>query len=312
VLYHPSKTKECEIYFEIKSWKKKEKEKRKEGWKPTRSMRSRMEGLHLESWRLRISPLVRNPWRPSNFSFRWGGRGELAFSTPMIIIIIILVLYNSLCRYYLGSSSVVCSSKKPNNRYESPWENSLVSTAIAKNPSCSCCLSPSLSLSLCVCVSLAEAEMAISGASVSKRPKEGTKRGDQIQDQLWGWVVVKLGKQERKKERGNLQRKSLTAKGSLFLFLSFSLFCVGLESKEHNTFWESKRNSKAKQSKAKQRKKEKQGGSSSSSSSSWVLVKSFGSSPLFLFWVAKFLHRGQSKAKQKWSVILWYRVFFLN
>jgi hypothetical protein len=105
-------------------------------------------------------------------------------------------------------------------------------------------------------VSLAEAEMAISGASVSKRPKEGTKRGDQIQDQLWGWVVVKLGKQERKKERGNLQRKSLTAKGSLFLFLSFSLFCVGLESKEHNTFWESKRNSKAKQSKAKQRKKE--------------------------------------------------------
>jgi hypothetical protein len=28
--------------------------------------------------------------------------------------------------------------------------------------------------------------------------------------------------------------------------------------------------------------------------------------------VAKFLHRGQSKAKQKWSVILWYRVFFLN
>jgi hypothetical protein len=83
-------------------------------------------------------------------------------------------------------------------------------------------------------------------------------------------VVVKLGKQERKKERGNLQRKSLTAKGSLFLFLSFSLFCVGLESKEHNTFWESKRNSKAKQIKAKQkkeRKKEKQGGSSSSSSS---------------------------------------------
>jgi hypothetical protein len=34
----------------------------------------------------------------------------------------------------------------------------------------------------------------------------------------------------------------LTAKGSLFV--SFP-FCVGLESKEHNTFWESKRNSKA-------------------------------------------------------------------
>jgi hypothetical protein len=35
------------------------------------------------------------------------------------------------------------------------------------------------------------------------------------------------------------------------------LFCVGLESKEHNTFWESKRNSKAKakQSKAKERNK---------------------------------------------------------
>jgi hypothetical protein len=48
----------------------------------------------------------------------------------------------------------------------------------------------------------------------------------------------------------------LTAKGSLFVFCLF-LFVVGLESnKEHNTFWESKRNSKAKIGRKEERKKQ--------------------------------------------------------
>jgi len=114
--------------------------------------------------------------------------------------------------------------------------------------------------------------------------------------------VVGEIREERKKERGNLQRKSLTAKGSLFLFLSFSFFCVGLESKEHNTFRESKRNSKAKQSKAKQeRRKNKAAAAAAAAPPEFTKFWSslLGPPHFFFFWVAKFWHRGQSKAKQK-------------
>ncbi len=118
---------------------------------------------------------------------------------------------------------------------------------MAKNPSCSCCLSPcvcvcvcvSLSLSLSVSVSLSEAEMAISGASVSKRPNSGPIIG----------VVVKLGKKEF-----DCKRKS-------FVFCLF-LFVLDLIPKSTTLFGKVKET--AKQSKAK-KQTNKQGSSSSSS-----------------------------------------------
>jgi hypothetical protein len=94
---------------------------------------------------------------------------------------IISVLYNSLCRYYLGSSSVVCSSQNPTTDMNLLEKKLLVSAAMSEESFVFLLsLSVSLSLSLCVCVSLSEAGMAISGASVSKeetkfRTKIGTK-----------------------------------------------------------------------------------------------------------------------------------------
>ena len=48
----------------------------------TTSMSSCTMGPHLESWRWRISPLVRKPWSPSNFNFLCG----LWSSTPIVSI----------------------------------------------------------------------------------------------------------------------------------------------------------------------------------------------------------------------------------
>ncbi len=163
-------------------------------------------------------------------------------------------------------------------------------------------LSLSLSLSVSVCVCLSEAEMAISGASVSKETKFRTKLGTKFRTKF----RTKLGKKEREREGGPCKERVWLQKGSLFCLFPFY---VGLESKEHNTFWESKRNSKAKQSKAKPKNKAAAAAASPPEFTQFFSQVFLGSSPLFLFWVAKFWHRGQSKAKQKSSVILWYRVY---